>query len=93
MFNEYHSGTMVNYIFAHFPDGKVFLCAVIFPSSWHDGLIMANILLCIDCNIGHYKMCVDQGFPRSGDCAQILFGPISRKQAQNLAPNFHPYLL
>jgi hypothetical protein len=38
-------------------------------------------------------MCVDQGFPRSGDAAGILVGPISRMQARRLAPNLRPYLL
>ncbi len=38
-------------------------------------------------------MCVDQGFPRSGDATQILVGPITPKQAFRLAENLHPYLL
>lgn len=29
--------------------------------------------------IKRYKMCIDQGFPRSGEEAQILVGPISKK--------------
>ncbi len=44
MYNGYHSDTMVNNVFAYDPDGKVFLCAINFPGSWHDGSIMANIL-------------------------------------------------
>jgi hypothetical protein len=82
MYNGYHSDTMVNNIIAYGPDGKVFLCAVNFPGSWHDGSITANILPYIRDRIGSYKMCVDQGFPRSGDAAQILVGPISRRQAR-----------
>jgi hypothetical protein len=38
-------------------------------------------------------MCVDQGFPRSGDAADVLVGPISRSYAYKLAPNLRPYLL
>jgi hypothetical protein len=38
-------------------------------------------------------MCVDQGFPRSGDAAQILVGPISRRQARQLAANLREYLI
>jgi hypothetical protein len=38
-------------------------------------------------------MCVDQGFPRSGDAAQILVGPISRRQARQLAANLRAYLI
>ena len=93
MYNGYHSDTMVNNIIAYGPDGKVFLCAVNFPGSWHDGSITANILPYIRDRIGSYKMCVDQGFPRSGDAAQILVGPISRRQARRLAANLRTYLL
>ena len=44
MYNGYHSETMVNNIIAYGPDGKVFLAAINFPGSWHDGSITANIL-------------------------------------------------
>jgi len=44
-------------------------------------------------NIGCYKICIDLGFPRRGDAAGILVGPISKKQARALAPNLCPYLL
>jgi len=93
MYSSYHSDTMVNNIFAYGPDGKVFLAAINFPGSWHDGSIMANILPYIHNNIGTYKMCVHQGFPRGGDAAYILVGPISQKQVQRLAANLQPYLL
>jgi len=93
MYNGYHSDTMVNNVFAYGPDGKVFLCAINFPGSWHDGSITANILPYIRNNIGNYKMCVDQGFPRTGDANLILVGPISKKQAKKLAPNLRPYFL
>jgi DDE superfamily endonuclease len=93
MYNGYHSDTMVNNIFAYGPDGKVFLCAINFPGSWHDGSLTSNVFPYIRDNIGCYKICVDQGFPRSGDAAGILVGPISKKQARTLAPNLRPYLL
>jgi hypothetical protein len=93
MYNGYHSDTMVNNIFAYGPDGKVFLCAVNFPGSWHDGSITANILPYIANRIGNKKICVDQGFPRSGDANEILVGPISKKQAAKLAPNLKWFLL
>jgi hypothetical protein len=54
---------------------------------------MANILPYIQNDIGNYKMCVDQGFPRSGDAHLILVVPISQRQAKKLAPNLRPYLL
>jgi hypothetical protein len=38
-------------------------------------------------------LCIDQGFPRSGDAAGILVSPISKKKAQTPVLNLHPYLL
>jgi hypothetical protein len=81
MYNGYHSETMVKNIIAYGPDGKVFLATINFPGSLHDGSITANILPYIRERIGNYKMCVDQGFPRSGDASFILVGPISCRQA------------
>ncbi len=57
------------------------------------GLLTTNVFQYIRDNIGCYKLCVDQGFPRSGDAVGILVGPISKKQAWSLAPNLRPYLL
>jgi hypothetical protein len=75
MYNGYHSETMVNNIIAY----GVFLAAINFPGSWHDGSITANILLYIHERIGNYKMCIDQGFLRSGDASFILVGPVADK--------------
>ncbi len=81
MYNCYHSNTKVNNIFAYGPDGKAIICTINFPGSWHDGSIMSNILPYIWKNIGNFKMCKDQGFPRTGIVDQILVGPISKTQA------------
>jgi hypothetical protein len=92
MYNGYHSNTMVNNLIAYDPDGKV-LCAVNFPSSWHDGSITANILP-YNCKIiGSYTLCVNQGFPRSRDTALILVGSISCRQDQQLTTNLRAYLI
>ncbi len=37
-------------------------------------------------NIGGYKICVDQGFPWSGDATGILVGPIPERSACQLHP-------
>jgi hypothetical protein len=52
MYCGYHSNTMVNNIFAYGLDGIVFLHAINFPGSWHDGSITANILPYIQSDIG-----------------------------------------
>ena len=66
MYSGYHNDTMVNNLFAYTPDGRVIFCAINFPGSWHDGSIMANALPYIHMMIGIYKMCINQGLPRSG---------------------------
>jgi hypothetical protein len=93
MYSGYHSDTMVNNLFAYCPDGRVIFCAINFPGSWHDGSIMANVLPYLCKKIGTYKMCVNQGLPRSSDALDILVGPISCAQAYQLAPNLRPYLI
>jgi hypothetical protein len=93
MYSGYHSDTMVNNLLAYASDGKVIFFAINFPGSWHDGSITANVLLYIHKKIGTYKMCVDQGLPRTGDAVDVLVGPISCTQAYRLTPNLHPYLL
>jgi hypothetical protein len=77
MYSGYHSDTMVNNLFAYGPDGRVIFHAINFPRSWHDGSIMANVCKKIDT----YKMCIDQGLPRSGDALDVLVEPISHAQA------------
>jgi len=54
---------------------------------------MANVLPYIHKMIGTYKMCVNQGLPRSGNAVDVLVGPIGHAQAYQLAPNLCPYLL
>jgi hypothetical protein len=93
MYSEYHSDTMVNNLFAYGPDGRVIFCAINFPGSWHDGSITANVLPYLRKKISTYKMCADQGFPRSSDALNVLVGPISHAQAYQLAPNLRPYLI
>lgn len=93
MYNGYHSDTMVNNVFAYGADGKVFICGFNFVGSVHDGSIASTLLPTIRNKIGHYKICVDQGFPRTGDADGILVGPYSRRSAANLAPTLREYLL
>jgi hypothetical protein len=72
---------MVNNVFAYGPDGEVFFVAINFPGSWADGALTARILASIRSRIGSYKICVDQGFPRSGDAFGILVGPVTKRAA------------
>jgi len=73
MYFGYHSNTMVINLIAYGTDGKVFLCAVNFPGSWHDGLITANILPYIRKMIGNYKMCGSR-LPKKWGCSNNFGG-------------------
>jgi hypothetical protein len=89
----YDCDTMVNNVFACGPDGKVFFAAVNFPGSWADGSLTARFLHQMKKRIGNYKICVDQGFPRSGDAYGTFVGPVTRRAARHLHRDIRNYLL
>ncbi len=49
-----------------------------------DGTLTAWFFSHIKERIGDYKICVDQGFPRSGDAYGTLVGPIPERSARQL---------
>jgi hypothetical protein len=79
MYCGYDCNTMVNDVFAYGPDGKVFFAAINFSGSWSDGSLTARFLHRMKRKIGNYKICVDQGFPRSGAVHGTFVGLISKK--------------
>ncbi len=89
----YNCNTMVNNVFAFGPDGKVFFAAVIFPGSWADGSLTARFLNQMKRRIGHFKVCVDQGFHRGGDACGTFVGPVSKRQVGRLHHDVCNYLL
>jgi hypothetical protein len=89
----YHCDTMVNNVFAFGPDGKFFFAAVNFPRSWADGSLTARFLHQMKRRIGHFKICVDQGFPRGGDASGTFVGPVLKRQVQPLHRDVHNYQL
>jgi hypothetical protein len=93
MYCGYNCDTMVNNVLAYGPDGKVFFAAVNFPGSWADGSLSARFLHYVKRKVGAYKICVDQGFPRSGDAHGTFVGPVTKRQAQRLHRDVQNYLL
>jgi hypothetical protein len=95
--NAFYSGykcdTTVNNVFTYGLDGKVFIAAINFPGSWADGSLCARFLNLIRQRIGHYKICVDQGFPQSSDAWNILVGPMNERSARRLHPAMREYML
>ncbi len=89
----YDCDTTVNNVFAYGPDGKVFFCAINFPGSWADGSLTLRFLHQIKKKIGSYKICVDQGFPRSGDAYGMLVGPVTKRAARRLHCDIRDYYL
>eukprot|EP00804_Cyclotella_cryptica_P031085 CCRYP_015969-RA/>CCRYP_015969-RA protein AED:0.07 eAED:0.07 QI:0/-1/0/1/-1/1/1/0/231 len=92
-YSGYECDTTVNNVFTYGPDGKVFLAAINFPGSWADGSLFVRFLDSIRPRIGHYKICVDKGFPRSGDALNILVGPMNKRRARRLHPEMREYML
>ncbi len=89
----YDCDTMVNNVFAYGPNGKVFFAAVNFSGSWADGSLIAWFFHQMKRRIGHFKICVDQGFPRGRDASGTSVGLVSKKQAQRLHCDVRNYLL
>ena len=89
----YDCDMMVNNVFSHGSDGKVFFCAINFPGSWADGSLTARFLHQIKKRIGLYKICVDQGFPRSGNAHGMLVGPVTKRAARRLHCDICNYYL
>jgi hypothetical protein len=85
-YNGYHHDTMVNNVFAFSPEGKIIMACINYPGSWHDSQVAAKLISKVIRAIGNYCLCVDQGFPRSGDCFGKFVGPVSKRQFKNIAP-------
>ena len=85
-YNGYHADTMCNNVFLFGPNGKVLLCAINYPGSWHDSSVCNLMLVTIIENINGFCVSVDQGFPRSGKYFDILVGPLSKTDVTRLSP-------
>ena len=84
-YNGYHHDTMCNNVFCFAPTGKIIFACINFPGSWHDAQVSLSLIRKVVQNIGEFKICVDQGFPRSGDLLNKFVGPISRRSRVNLS--------
>lgn len=92
-YNGYHSDTMVNNVLAFGPDGKVFVACLNFPGSWHDSAVVMEMIAKLKHKLRGRKICVDQGFPRTGLAFDVLVGPYSEKSVRTLSPLLLPLLL
>jgi hypothetical protein len=92
-YSGYECDTVINNVFAYGPDGKVFIAAIKCPGSWADGSLSSLFFDSIRRRIGPYKICVDQGFPRSGDAWNVLVGPMNERSARRLHPAVREYML
>jgi hypothetical protein len=90
---RYDCDTMVNDVFAYGPNGNVFFVAINFLESWADGSLTAHFLGHLKAKIGDYKICVDRGFPRSGDAYGTLAGLVTKRAARRLHRGVCDYLL
>jgi hypothetical protein len=79
-YNGYHHDTMCQNVFAFAPTGKIIHASIDFPGFFHDSQVAMDLIDVVIRKIGTYAMCVDQGFPRSGDLFDKFVGPCSKKQ-------------
>lgn len=92
-YNGYHCETMVQNIFVFYPTGKVGFACINFPGSWHDTTVADDIIEWAIRNLGEYKICVDQGFPRGGKLLGKFVGPLKESVRQNLSPILRDILI
>ena len=78
--NKYYNGhlkdTTVNNVFLFCPEGLIRHAAFNLPGSWHDSTVVKPLVHLLHRKIGCHKICVDQGFPTSGELFDIFVGPI-----------------
>ena len=85
-YNGYYGDTMVNNIILFAPTGKIIYAVFNCPGSWHDSIVAEPLKqLIVDMDVP-YKICVDQGFPRSGVLQDKFVGPLSKKARRQLSP-------
>ena len=89
----YDCKTMINNVMAYGPDGKIIFCAINYPGSWVDGSLTTRFFHHIKSRIRPYKICVDQGFPQSGEAHGILVGPVPQRTARRLHHDVMDYLI
>ena len=92
-YNGYYCDTMVNNIFLFAPTGKIIYAVFNCPGSWHDSSVaepLKQLVLELDLM---YKICVDQGFPRSGAFADKFVGPLSKAARRSLSPILRSIIL
>lgn len=63
-----------------------------FPGSWHDAAVAEKLIDLVVYTIGCFKICVDQGFPRSGRLFDKFVGPMSVKTRNKIAPILRDYI-
>ena len=89
----YSHDTMCNNVFAFSPEGKIIYAAINFPGSWHDSAVALQFIRLVISKIGMYALCVDQGFPRSGDLYDRFVGPMPKRLKKNLNDQAREYLI
>ena len=92
-YNGYSHDTCCTNVFAFSPYGKIMYSAYNYPGSWHDSTVAQDLVNIVISRIGIYALCVDQGFPRSGDLHGRFVGPMSKKMKRRLSPELAEYLL
>jgi DDE superfamily endonuclease len=85
-YNGYHHDTMCNNVFCFASTGKIIYACINYPGSFHDSQVAVGLIRCVLEHLGRYKICVDQGFPRSGDLFDKFVGPMSQRTRNNIAP-------
>jgi len=85
-YNGHYKDTTCNNVFLFCAEGLIRHAAFNMPRSWHDSACIKPLVELVFKKIGTHKICVDQGFPMSGDLFDIFVGPISSKRLRKIHP-------
>ena len=86
-YNGYKHDTFSNTVYLFAPTGKIIYAALNYPGSWHDSSVSRKLNNAVIAMNEDFKICVDQGFPRSGLLCGKYVGPLSKRARALLAPN------
>jgi hypothetical protein len=80
-------------VFAFSPTGKIFFACINHPGSWHDATVSLALARTVIERLDPFALCVDQGFPRSGELFGRFVGPYSKSSMKKIAPNLRAPLV
>ena len=92
-YSGYLHDTNVNNVLFFTADGIISFACINAPGCLHDSIVSKELIATSIQKLNRYKVCVDQGFPRSGLLFDKFVGPLSKKRIRNLAQELRAWVI